>query len=81
MTTDSERPTSPVHSSVMMTVPQVREALSSFPVDLQPLLVAMLRAADDNGFMRGVAGLTRVGPFDHHPASDRPIEKPKGRKR
>lgn len=76
-----EVPTSPVNSQIRMTIPQVREALSSFPHEQQPLILAMLRAADDNGFLRGVANLTRLGPFEHHPASDRPAEAPKKVKR
>ena len=71
---EREPVTSPVNSARLMTIPQVREALSSFAPDLQPLMLAMLRAADDNGFLRGVAGLTRLGPFEHHPASDRPVK-------
>ncbi len=63
----------------MMTVPQIREALVAFPVDQQPLILAMLRGADDNG--RGWARLTRVGPFEHHPASERPVTPPKKGKR
>lgn len=62
---DSERPTSPINGNgPTMTMAQVREAFSAFPPDQHALLTAMLRAADDNGFLRGAGGLTRVGPFD-----------------
>jgi hypothetical protein len=73
---DSERPTSPINGSgPTMTIQQVKEAFSAFPPDQHALLTAMLRAADDNGFLRGAGGLTRLGPFDV------PIEPKKGKKR
>jgi hypothetical protein len=78
---DDEAPTLPVNpSGPLMTVPQIRDAVSAFPPEQQPLIIAMLRGADDNGFLRGAARLTRVGPFEHHPASERPVKAPAQRK-
>lgn len=71
---EPEPVTAPVNVSVLMTIPQVRDALSAMPPELQPLVLAMVRAADDNGYLRGIARLTRLGPFEHHPASDRPVQ-------
>lgn len=48
-----------------LTPAESREALLTFPEDRRPLLIAMLRGADDNGFLRGAAKLPRTPtPFD-----------------
>jgi hypothetical protein len=63
-----------------MTVPQIREAMTAFPADQQALLRAMLRGADDNGFLRGVAKGSRVGPFEpDYPVREQPPKKGKRR--
>lgn len=58
-----------------MTPAESREALLTFPEERRPLLIAMLRGADDNGFMRGAGKLPRTPtPFDS--LIPPPVEQP-----
>lgn len=59
---DSEAPTSPVNTGVLMTVPQAREALKSVPPDMQPLVYAIARAFWDDGWGVGYVQGSRVCP-------------------
>jgi hypothetical protein len=48
-----------------MTPAESREALLRFTPEERPVILAMLRGADDNGFLRGAAKLPRSPtPFD-----------------
>lgn len=48
-----------------LTPAESREALLTFEESRRPLLIAMLRGADDNGFLRGAGKLPRSPtPFD-----------------
>lgn len=67
----------------MLTPAESREALLTFEEERRPLIIAMLRGADDNGFLRGAGKLPRAPtPFDSLiPPPPEPEATPKRKRR
>ena len=67
---DDEPATTPINQAVLMTMPQVREALDAIPVDFAPLVRAIARSTFDAGYLTGVVKGSRVCPIDQPKAAE-----------
>ena len=62
-----EVPTAPIRGTILMSMPQAREALAAIPPDYQSLAWAIARAFWDDGFAVGIIRGPRIPPSDRSP--------------